>query len=526
MSAVPVLIVGAGPTGLNLANLLADYGIDFRLIEQKSEPTQTSNALAVQIRSLEMWDSMGIADQAIAAGKKIHGLALHNKTKQLGKISFEHAQLKTKFPFLLGLSQSETESLLTNYLSSEKVERNITLTTLSQTEKNIIATLQHADGSTETVTCDWLIAADGSHSLVRKNLNLAFNGAMIPEKFIMTDITVNADFDPNYVQAFLSPTGPLVFMPMKDFTRIICTVTHDINTIFENPTITDFQEAIATRCSTPVKISNPLWISHFVAHHRILENYHHGRILFAGDSAHIHSPIGGQGMNTGMQDTFNLAWKLALVIKGKSKFNLLNTYQDERYPIAKAVLKNTTRMTFMVTLKNPCFIYLRNLFLKLILKLNFVQQRLVQNLSEITITYPKSNIIHQVGNTKIKAGQRVLDFSLLDSVGKKILLSDLLKGLKHKLVIFVDESSNATDIERTITQVKTTHNDFIEIIVICSPATHLKNRSAYLDMALVAHHTYGLEQGGMMLVRPDLYVGLMSNRINGDLIANYFLAFS
>lgn len=518
---LPVLIVGAGPTGLNLANLLVQYGISHRLIDEKIEPIHTSNALVVQARSLEMWDSMGLAEDAILRGKKILGLSLNNAVKQIGQIDFSKAGLATRFPFLLGLSQADSERLLAEHLAKQggSVERGTTLVDFTQSETGVIAELLHATGEKETLHCDWLIATDGSHSVVRKKLNLDFEGDAIPEKFIMMDAEITADFDSDYFHAILSTEGPLVFATLPKFTRIICTVTsnsgvEDVN----NPTVEDFENIIKKRSRLPVRINNPIWISHFMTQHRLINNYRHGRVLFAGDSAHVHSPVGGQGMNTGMQDTFNLAWKLALIIKGKSKTKLIDTYNDERRPIAKSVLATTTKMTEIVAIKNPYLISLRNGLMGFLLKTKMVQHAIANNISELGISYASNSII-------INNGKRALDAMLIDSKQKPINLQQLFCGLKQKVLFFTGKNHSVEQINQIRQVIAWIHNnvkELCEIIIISSMVLKIDDNDLYHDKNFEAHQSYLLPSGGICVVRPDGYIGMVRTEINVDVLSAYF----
>lgn len=519
-NSIPVLIVGAGPTGLNLANLLAQYGIPHRIIDQKIEPIHTSNALAIQPRSLEMWESMGIAEQAIARGKKILGLSLSNVNRHIAKINFANLQLSTSFPFILGLPQAESEKILAEHLVKQggRVERGIKLVDIHQTPENVTVELLNANDQPESVTCNWLIAADGSHSIIRKKLNLEFKGATLQEKFIMMDAIISTEFDPDYFHAILSPKGPLVFATLRDATRIICTVTHDPGIKdFENPTIEDFNYVIKQRSCLPLTINKSLWISHFTINHRLIDNYRSGQVLFAGDSAHVHSPVGGQGMNTGMQDSFNLAWKLAQVIKGKSNPKLLDTYNLERRPIAEKVLSNTTAMTEMVAIKNPIFITLRNAVMGFILKLKSVQNIFISRVSELGISYPVNNII-------MNSGKRAPDGFLLDNNNKKISLYSLFKGVKHKLLFFTGDNCSTEKVQEINQLIKWTNENLSELfepIMIYKTKIDFENITTYQDESLSVHKQYELMEGGICIVRPDQYIATIHSEFDRNILLIY-----
>lgn len=520
LQTTPALIVGAGPSGLCLAILLSLYRIPYRLIEQKTERISTSNALVVQARSLEMWKALGVIDAAVAAGTRILGLQLSNTTSEIHKISFAQAKLQTPFPFMLGLPQSESERILAEHLTTlgGTVERGTQLLSLKTKSTGVEVQLQLASGDMETVNCDWLIAADGARSTIRNTLGLNFAGGEIPEQFIMMDAELSGEFEPHYFHAILSEQGPVAFAPLKDFTRIICSVTHDKGIKdFENPSLVDFKYIIKKRCSLPITIIKPIWLSHFTAHHRMIDQFDSGRVLFIGDSAHIHSPVGGQGMNTGMQDAYNLAWKLALVIKGKCKTRLLETYSQERRHVAAQVLAQTTKMTKFITLKNPHVILLRNHFLRWILRFKHVQTFILSNISELRIQY-LANFISPNG------AKRAPSATLLNAQKNEIELYSLFKELRFKVLIFTGKNYTA-DRAKTILAlsqwITEQSHGLLEAIIINADTHGLQGSKVYYDPDAQAHAAYGLTKGGICVVRPDEYIALTDTKFDKKRLAAY-----
>lgn len=510
---IPVLIVGAGPTGLNLAYLLAQFGIHHRIIDMKVEPIHTSNALAVQTRTIEMWDSMGLIDDVLALGKKLYGLSFYSKKRKIATISFKKANLDTPYPFILGLSQADTEHMLSTHLIKlgGKVERGIALVDFEQHPQFISAKLKHQNGDEEVISCDWMVAADGAHSVVRKKLALDFKGAAIHEDFIMMDAKISLPLDPNYGHGFLSPRGPLVFLEMRDFTRIICVVTGDTGIKdYKNPTVSDFEYAIQTRSTLSYQIKDIHWISHFTVSHRLTEHYRIGRVLLAGDSAHIHSPIGGQGMNMGMQDSYNLAWKLASVVKGYGGAVLLDTYTVERRPVAKSVLFFTTIMTHVMTAHNRLLILLRNFIFYVMFKFHWVQKKLLTRLAELNITYQKNLSI-------LNNGQRALDAILHDKQKNCVPLRHLLRGFKHKVLLFTGKNytaKQAQDILHLIGWMNTEMHGILDPIVISTSEQYFENTLFYIDESFNAHQRYKLLNGGMCVIRPDQHIAYLNSTIN------------
>lgn len=519
---IPVLIVGAGPTGLTFSNLLAQFEIPHRIIEQNLEPIKTSNALAVQPRTLEVWNNIGIADTGIREGKKILGMSLSNKKKQILKIHYANMNLPTSYPYILGLPQAETERILIENLQKKNlnIERGTKLFNLQTNNNGVIAEVVHSNGARETIHTEWLIAADGGHSTVREKMKIEFQGATIPEKFIMMDAKLTVDYDTDYFQGVLSENGTLLLITLKDFTRIICTVTND-KTIrdFKNPTIDDFERIIKSRTHLSLKIEKALWISHFVTHHRMINKFCYNRIFFTGDSAHIHSPAGGQGMNTGIQDSFNLAWKLAFVIKKNSNSKILNSYNIERKPVVENVLASTTTLTKMIGFKNPLLISIRNFLLSMIKHFKMIQKNIVMNLTDLAITYPKNLFI-------INTGKRPLESTLMDTKHNRVKLYQLLTGSKHFLLLFTGKNNEKLSKIVEMTQwIDHNHRDFFKIIIISFNNNDFKEKS-YLDEHFHTHKNFKLSNGGICIIRPDQYIALVDKTISVDSIQSYLLNFN
>jgi 2-polyprenyl-6-methoxyphenol hydroxylase-like FAD-dependent oxidoreductase len=517
----PVLIIGAGPTGLNLSNLLLQYGIHHRIVEKRLEVTRTSNALIIQPRILEMWDCMGIADKFIARGKAISNYCMRTPQKVLHEIDFSHTKVKTKYPFVLGLPQSETEAILSETLEENggNVERGVTLIDYSQTDKAVTAYLKHSTGEIETVKCEWLVAADGSHSTVRKISNIPFYGSTFPDKFILLDAEISSDLNPESMYGIFTHIGPMLVAPMQRFTRFICEINPENQNNITNLSLTDIEQIINQRMHTPVKIIKQLWSSHFITHCRLINNFRYKRVFFAGDSAHIHSPVGAQGMNTGLQDSHNLAWKIAFVSKKQTAIGLLNSYNQERRQVAKKVLRNTSFMRWTVTVKNTFLIFLRNHIFPFILSVNKIKSRLLLSFSQIGISYQKHK-------KSLNQGKRAPDVELRDTYNQCIHLYKLLHGLKYKLLIFTGKNPSAKQVQQisTIIEWIDTHpHKSIDIVLISSLEINFSHILAYKDQTLEAHKAYLLKQGGICLVRPDQYIELCSRQIDLKKLLSYIL---
>ncbi|KQP15760.1 FAD-dependent monooxygenase [Methylobacterium sp. Leaf93] len=391
------LIVGAGPVGLTLAAELARYGIGIRLIDKSARPTQTSKALVVWARTLELMDRMGCKQAFLAAGLRAHGASLRSSGAILGHARFD--AIASAYNFALMIPQRETERLLIEHLATfgVAVEREVELVGFVRTDDQVEATLRHADGAEETVSASWLIGCDGAHSTVRHGLDLAFKGEAQGDDWLLADIRVEGDGAPpgDEIATYLHRDGPLVVFPIPGGrARVIAQVGKtDPAHPRPDPTLEEVQ-ALADRRAGGFRVVDPVWLTHFRINERKVSQYAQGRAVLAGDAAHIHSPAGGQGMNTGMQDAINLAWKLAMVQRGQAAPSLLDSYSPERNAVGDRVLRNAARLTDMATLSNPVAQEVRNLALRFMLGFHVVQDRMAATMSEVEIAYPDSPLSH------------------------------------------------------------------------------------------------------------------------------------
>lgn len=393
-----VLVVGAGPVGLTMACELRRHGVDCRVIDASDGPTppNQSRALAVHSRTLEMLDLMGLADTAVARGKVIQALNAYRHGQHLARIELDFTGLETPYPFILSLSQGATERLLLERLVARggAVEWRTRLASLRADDQGVTVRGINPEGAKTESRCGWLIGCDGAHSVVRHQLGLAFEGSAYPERFLLADAPMSWDLDDHEGHVFLLPGGPVASLPLPEpgHWRLI-----DLH----GEGVADATGAVAGRIRDdlaragvpPATMGEPAWASAFGVHRRAVEQMRVGRVFLAGDAAHIHSPAGGQGMNTGMQDAVNLAWKLALVVRGCAEESVLDSYQAERHPVALEVLRFTDRFTRFATLHNAAARAVRAAALSWLAGTGAVRRTMARALSELTVSYPDSPII-------------------------------------------------------------------------------------------------------------------------------------
>ncbi len=392
-----VLIAGAGPVGLAMASELARYGMSVRIIDKNDGRTDKSKALVIWARTLELMERMGpgCAEKFVAAGMKVEGANIFQGRDTVGHVDL--TQIESRYNFALMLPQSETERLLEEHLAGlgVKVERQTELVKFSAGSENIACTLV-SGGQEEIVQPGWLIGCDGAHSAVRHGLGMEFSGSTMLVDWILADIHLDGLSGPPAVDIWWDSDGVLAMFPIKPGR---CRVIADIGPSKiqsgpanrPDPTLAEVQAILDKRGPGDLKASDPAWLAGFTINERKVADYRSGRIFLAGDAAHVHSPAGGQGMNTGIHDACNLAWKLAMFAHGACADEpVLASYSPERSGIGKILLEATGRATSIAVLKGGVAQSIRNHIASLVLGFSPVRRELASVLSEVAIGYPES----------------------------------------------------------------------------------------------------------------------------------------
>jgi 2-polyprenyl-6-methoxyphenol hydroxylase-like FAD-dependent oxidoreductase len=396
---VDVLVVGAGPTGLTLAAQLAAHGVRPRLIDRGADRAAESRALAIQPRTLEVLARLGITEHLIAAGNPAVQLRIHSRGRQVGVPMFDLGLEDTAYPYLLFLSQAETERILEQHLTAAgvTVERQVELVDLHQTSEEAVARLRHRDGREEQVPAHYVVGCDGAGSTVRELAGIRFEGRSYPQTFVLADTEADG-LEPDAAHVFLSPAGMLFFFPLirpASWRLLVMRPPADPTPPHAPLDLAQVQAIADIYTAGGVRLHDPVWMTNFRLHHRAAADYRHGRVLLAGDAAHIHSPAGAQGMNTGIQDAVNLAWKLAHTLHSADHhLDLLDTYQLERAPIGRTVLRFTDRAFTIATSTNPILRFARTrlapALLPLVLKPPASRRYAFRAVSQLAIRYRHS----------------------------------------------------------------------------------------------------------------------------------------
>jgi len=384
MSTLPastdVVIVGAGPTGLTLACVLAARRIPFVIVDRLGESANTSRAAVVHARTLEVLEELQVADRLVARGHIVPRFTLRDRDQVLATIHFEN--LPTRYPYTLMLPQQITEAVLLQRLRElgNDVFRPLMLNDLRQDNDSAMVSVS-ADGKEPVaVRARYVVGADGMHSTVRERAHIGFSGDKYEQSFVLADLHMDWSLSREEVMLFFSPEGLVVVAPLPGGSfRMVATADQAP----ENPTMNDVQQLLTARGPGhgSVRVQDVIWSSRFRVHHRIADHYRAGRILVAGDAAHVHSPAGGQGMNTGIQDAVALGHTLAAILGGRADETELDVYERTRRPVAQRVVAFTDRMTKAATLRGHALRTVRNMVLSTVGHVPPVTRRLATELA-------------------------------------------------------------------------------------------------------------------------------------------------
>ncbi len=516
------LIIGAGPVGLTMANELARHGVRCRIIDQAPAPSQTSKALGIFPRTLEVFETMGLADSFLRAGHRLRGLSIRHGGESLAAIDFD--TVASPFPFALSLPQAETERLLLERLATFgiEVERDLSLTNLTQGSDSVRATLRRADGYEELVQTPWLLGCDGAHSTTRHALGMEFEGAPYDESFILADVCLETLLERDRLHLFLGADGVLGMFPFGgDRWRIVANIPPESRVqALPEVTLEEVQTLTDRRASAGIRLSDPVWLARFHISHRIVPQFRKLRVFLLGDAAHIHSPAGGQGMNTGIQDAFNLAWKLALVVRGRASAQLLASYHAEREPVARDVLNLTDRITRMATARNSVVQSVRDFLLPMVSGIELVGGKIADRLAELNVSYRRSAMVENHGGGRLRAGDRAPDAELRDQNNGARRIFELLREPRHVLLIFLgaalEVGGKTEGLAAALIGLPEGMIDTYRIARGWSDAP-----SEMRDLSGLAHAAYGFRKGGIALVRPDGYLGFRSDDFSPETLRNY-----
>jgi 2-polyprenyl-6-methoxyphenol hydroxylase-like FAD-dependent oxidoreductase len=516
----PILVVGAGTTGLTMACELSRHGVPVRIIDKLASINPHCRATTLHARTLEIFYDLGVVEEILARGNKVLGMSQFANGER-----FMHSsggELDSPYPFAVMLEQCRTEAALEGLLRTlgVEVERETELIGISERPESVAATIQGPDGPETVVETPWLIGCDGAHSRIRHLNHIHFPGEEDPHQYVIADVLMETAFEHDEMYSFLTDQGILLFFPLPNQRwLVVADVPAHHDATKEQPTLQEVQTVVTQRGRDSIVISDPRWLTYFRINYRAASHYRHDRIFLAGDASHIHSLVGGQGMNTGIQDAYNLAWKLALVYHGRAPLSFLDSYEKERRPVAEDVVKTTRILTERLeAFSNLSSQQRRRLYIDMVVPPE-VAKRLARHNEQLDLNYSKSPICCEregshFGKTRFSAGPRpgeeAFDARPLLRDQRPTTLFELLRGPKHTLILFPGANHEANSWHRLFELAESMEAAADGLIntffVTVEPASvpsnpHLSGR-VILDPERSLHYRYGAESECLYLIRP------------------------
>lgn len=499
-----VLIVGAGPTGLALACQFIRYGVDFVIIDQKDATTEFSKAIGVQARTLEIYEQIDLADELIANGAVAEKARMIVGGEQRGEVDFaEFGAGLSPYPYVLFVEQGKHEKILYDFIKKrgKDVWWQTGLENFSQNADGVVANFKNKAGETGAIEAKFLVGGDGAKSIVRHALGLKFEGSTFERMFYVADVEIEWQFAPDALMIFLMRSNMLAFFPLigENRWRIVGTFAEEFSKDEGDVLYEEIEEQIKKDAEVELDITSVNWFSTYKVHTRRVNRFSSGRCFLAGDAAHIHTPAGAQGMNTGIQDGYNLAWKIWMVLRGAGGEKLLETYNEERLENADSLLKTTDRFFNLVASPEPVLSYLRTHVFPYIagaaFSIDAVKRFVFPRISQIGINYRNHSLSETDGDFTVKAGDRMPYFEI-EEVSVYARLSDP----KFHLLTFFDGQKKP------------------EISVGDLPAfVDFHELSLYPNIAEI----FGANETFSVLLRPDNYIGLISTNVSPEILRNY-----
>lgn len=536
------LVVGAGPVGLTAAWALARRGAPVRILDRASRRGDTSRAIVLWSRTLELLDALdpaGGAEPFVGAGHRVSGATLRAAGHEADLARIEFDRIESRFRFATLLPQSDIERLLEERAArcGVTVERGVELIGLDAGDDVVRVRLRHPDGREEIASTSWLVACDGARGSVRRALGLPFPGEPEPHDWWLADVEIAGDLEPDRATLFLHPAGFLGFFPIRPplFRVIAAPGRAEDDSEPDAPRLDEIRLLVAERAGTGLRVSDPAWLAGFRVQERLVENYRPARRVFlAGDAAHVHSPAGGQGMNTGMQDACNLAWKLALVARGEGREGpLLDSYDAERRPVGEEAIGHSRVLTRMAHLPGSLGRTIRDQMLSIVGGLAPIQSRAVEMLAGTGIAYPDSPLSGEHRGAMawlmggVASGARMPDATLVpldEAAGglpaAHVQLLDLLRSGRHLLLLFTAELPGdgvVAHLDAIAETARDRHGSAIDAFVLApSPLDEAAPRTLREpsvgarrlgDPSGLLHLAVGAGSPTILLVRPDGHLG-------------------
>ncbi|MAJ46155.1 MAG: hypothetical protein CBC35_02515 [Planctomycetes bacterium TMED75] len=531
----PALVIGTGPVGLTAALALHAQGVPVRIIGNATGCSTKSKALVIWSRTLE--DLAGLIDlQSFSeAGTQLRGMRIHSGSHELVSLQYKDMPALSRFPPGILIPQYETERLLVQRLEACEitVEWETELVSFSQNDHEVEVRLRGPGGVESVCKTPWLIAADGAHSTVRHQLEVEFTGDTLPTTFYIADVHLGADFPEGEGVTYLDRHGVCMLLPIggTQHTRVIATAPNSDEASVD-PTLPQIQEVLDRALPMDVTASDPMWLASFRIRERVLEEFRHGRVFLAGDAAHTHSPAGGHGMNTGMQDAFNLAWKIGLHHRGIGGDDLLDSYSDERKHVARKVVTDSNRLTKVMAIDSPVLSLVRSSGLKLAGSFDRFRNQVSRNLQMMDLDYqdtglPRVSSISR-NHDALSPGMRL---PLLEVSAAEQRATTL--DAEHdpsKFSLFVIENDRTPSFDKALRSAQATieglapeFREVVNLIAVRVAGTEpIAGVTLLHDVDGQVQQATGFRGHGAMLVRPDRIVSVFCGALDGRELDRWF----
>jgi 2-polyprenyl-6-methoxyphenol hydroxylase-like FAD-dependent oxidoreductase len=522
---VPVVIVGAGPTGVLLAIELARRGVGVRVLDKQPGRSPETRAIGIHARTLEVFHQLGIVDEFLELGHRVKGVSFHTPAQRCVRARFGFVD--SPYRFLLTLSQAETQRILEENLESLGVgiERSVEVIAVEGDATGTALVVQRAsEPRVRTVTADWLVGCDGARSIVRRSIGVPFEGDDYSQDWLMTEASIDSPLRHDHFHVFAYTPSVLAAFPLpaQRWRVFVPQVAGRAVAEREAPTIEEIQRLVAERGPAGMQISEPTLLAAFRCYRRHTKIMRSGRVLVAGDAAHIHSPAGGQGMNTGIHDAFNLGWKLAMVAQGQSCPDLLDSYQAERVPIAEGVLALTHGLVRTFTMTSRGQRWLRDRLLPVAMAIPAAERGYINRLAQVSHNYkdgPLSCPNPRLRPARVASGERLPDVAGLELDGKPVRPLDLLGLGGHTLLVMTGRRTHRATARNAVARFAR-WDGIVRTITINGGG----DRSVSGDISdpnLCAHRRYGALKGRLLLVRPDGYLARQAPLSRPDVLEVY-----
>ncbi|MCG8587371.1 MAG: FAD-dependent monooxygenase [Pirellulales bacterium] len=523
-----VLVVGGRTTGMMMAGELARHGVPVRIVDKSPGIDPHSRATYLRARTLEIFHGLGLAEEIVERGQPMKALSLYANGEHVA--TTPNLPADSPFPWGTAHAQNKTEAVLERHLASfgVEVERSTELVALEQSDEVVHAKIRKPDGTEETFSTPWLVGCDGAHSLTRRLIDENFPGKLDPYPYLGADVIVDGPIRPEIVYICLHDQGDVFFFLLDGGRRQVLATLPKNSERREPPTLEEMQQIVDERGFTDLRLSDPRWLTTYRTHYRLAPHYRQGRVFLAGDAAHIHSVIGGQGLNTGIQDAHNLAWKLALVMRGIAPSWWLDTYEFERRRLAADVISWTKKANDQLTIFSELGSPERERLFEEMAIPEHERFKLRTHEEELDLDYRSCKLCHEPNDgfsAGPHAGARAPDAGPLLIGGHETTMIAAIGGPNHHLLLFSSSHDDTieTELLGVAQQTLETHGLGIDVLVVGAREYERylpKGATLIEDLHGTLREQYGGDIARLYLIRPDGYVAYRSRHL--DRLDEYF----